>query len=72
MKGLERVLYTAMAHTTGGGAGMSRSSDGHLEVWLSRPGNPGAGANPEQLFAADWSAWSPVVSANSPRMRLLS
>ena len=29
---LEKVLYTAKAHTTGGRAGMSRSSDGRLEV----------------------------------------
>ena len=56
MNRLEKVLYTAKAHTTGGRAGMSRSSDGRLEVRLSRPGSPGAGANPEQLFAAGWSA----------------
>src|SRR2546430_6746605 len=35
---------------------MSRSSDGRLEVKLSRPGSPGTGTNPEQLFAAGWSA----------------
>jgi len=35
---------------------MSRSSDGRLEVRLSRPGSPGTGTNPEQLFAAGWSA----------------
>ena len=35
---------------------MSRSSDGRLEVRLSRPGSPGTGPNPEQLFAAGWSA----------------
>jgi lipoyl-dependent peroxiredoxin len=52
MNRLEKVLYTAKAHTTGGRAGMSRSSDGRLEVRLSRPGSPGAGTNPEQLFAA--------------------
>jgi len=46
----------AKAHTTGGRAGMSRSSDGRLEVRLSRPGSPGTGTNPEQLFAAGWSA----------------
>jgi lipoyl-dependent peroxiredoxin len=56
MNRLERVLYTAKAHTTGGRAGMSRSSDGRLEVRLSRPGSPGTGTNPEQLFAAGWSA----------------
>jgi Ohr subfamily peroxiredoxin len=56
MNRLEKVLYTAKAHTTGGRAGRSRSSDGRLEVTLSRPGGPGAGTNPEQLFAAGWSA----------------
>ena len=52
MNRLEKVLYTAKAHTIGGRAGMSRSSDGRLEVRLSRPGSPGTGSNPEQLFAA--------------------
>jgi osmotically inducible protein OsmC len=56
MNRLEKVLYTAKAHTTGGRSGMSRSSDGRLEVRLSRPGAPGTGTNPEQLFAAGWSA----------------
>ena len=56
MNRLEKVLYTAKVHTTGGRAGLSRSSDGHLEVKLSRPGSPGTGTNPEQLFAAGWSA----------------
>ena len=54
MNRLEKVLYTAKAHTTGGRAGMSRSSDGRLEVRLSRSGSSGTG--PEQLFAAGWSA----------------
>ena len=56
MSKLEKVLYTAKAHTTGGRTGTSRSSDGRLEVTLSRPGGPGTGTNPEQLFAAGWSA----------------
>ena len=52
-----KLLYTAKAHTTGGrDGGSSRSSDGRLEVKLSIPGGPGAGTNPEQLFAAGWSA----------------
>jgi lipoyl-dependent peroxiredoxin len=51
-----RVVYTARTHTTGGRErGESRSSDGRLEVKLSLPGS-GAGTNPEQLFAAGWSA----------------
>ena len=56
MTKLETVLCRANAHTTGGREGTSRSSDGRLEVRPSRPGSPGAGTNPEQLFAAGWSA----------------
>src|SRR5476649_854660 len=56
MNRLEKVLYTAKAHTTGGRSGISHSSDGRLEVKLSRPGSPDTGTNPEQLFAAGWSA----------------
>jgi osmotically inducible protein OsmC len=52
----EKVLYTAKTHTTGGRDGKSHSSDGRLEVNLSTPGGPGKGTNPEQLFAAGWSA----------------
>jgi osmotically inducible protein OsmC len=52
----ERVLYTARVHTKGGRDGTSRSSDGRLDVRLSSPGAPGPGTNPEQLFAAGWSA----------------
>jgi Ohr subfamily peroxiredoxin len=52
-----KVVYTARAHTTGGREnGVSRSSDGRLEVKLSLPNSPRAGTNPEQLFAAGWSA----------------
>lgn len=53
----KKVLYTAHTHTTGGREhGVSRSSDGHLDIKLSTPGTDGAGTNPEQLFAAGWSA----------------
>ena len=52
-----KVLYTAKVHTTGGRtAGVSRSSDGRLDIKHSTPGGPGGGTNPEQLFAAGWSA----------------
>lgn len=52
-----KVVYTAKTHTTGGRErGESRSSDGRLEVKLSLPGSPRVGTNPEQLFAAGWSA----------------
>jgi osmotically inducible protein OsmC len=52
-----KVLYTAKTHTVGGRrGGVSRSDDGHLEATFSAPGIPGTGTNPEQLFAAGWSA----------------
>ena len=53
---LEKVLYTGNAHTAGGRNGASRSSDGRLDIKLSSPSTPGNGTNPEQLFAAGWSA----------------
>ena len=56
MSQLDKVLYTAKTHTTGGREGASRSLDGRLDVKLSRPGAAGNGTNPEQLFAAGWSA----------------
>jgi lipoyl-dependent peroxiredoxin len=56
MTQLEKVLYTAKAHTTGGRDGASRTSDGRLDVKLSSPGAAGNGTNPEQLFAVGWSA----------------
>lgn len=52
----KKVLYTAKVHTTGGREGVSRSSDNRLDIKLSSPGSSGAGTNPEQLFAAGWSA----------------
>ena len=53
---LEKVLYTAHAHTTGGRDGHSKTDDGRLDVSLSSPGTAGTGTNPEQLFAAGYSA----------------
>ena len=56
---LEKVLYTAHAHTTGGRDGRSVSDDGLLDVKLSPPkamGGAGNATNPEQLFAAGYSA----------------
>jgi lipoyl-dependent peroxiredoxin len=50
------ILYTAKTFTTGGRDGQSRSSDNHLDIKLSLPGSNGTGTNPEQLFAAGWSA----------------
>ena len=51
------VRYTAKTHTSGGRrGGVSSSDDGRLNVKFSAPGVPGTGTNPEQLFAAGWSA----------------
>lgn len=57
MKTLDKVLYTARVHTTGGGrdGGVSKSDDGHLDITHTPPGK-GGGSNPEQLFAAGYSA----------------
>ena len=56
MAQLDKVLYTARAHTTGGREGASRSDDGRLDIQLTPPGGAGKGSNPEQLFAAGYSA----------------
>jgi Ohr subfamily peroxiredoxin len=56
MTRIDKVLYTGKTHTTGGRDGASRSSDGRLDVRLSAPGSTGSGTNPEQMFAAGWSA----------------
>jgi lipoyl-dependent peroxiredoxin len=57
MTQVEKVLYTARVHTTGGrDRGASHSDDGRLDIKHSVPGTPGTGTNPEQLFAAGWSA----------------
>jgi len=56
MASLDKVLYTARAHTTGGREGASRTDDNRLNLQLSAPGSSGQGTNPEQLFAAGYSA----------------
>ncbi len=56
MTKIDKLIYTARTHTTGGRQGASRTDDGRLDVRLSSPGAPGVGTNPEQLFAAGWSA----------------
>ena len=57
---LDKVLYTAHATSTGGREGTSRTDDGMLDVKLTTPkqlgGNGAPGTNPEQLFAAGYSA----------------
>jgi Ohr subfamily peroxiredoxin len=56
MTHIENILYTGKTHTTGGRDGAARSADGRLDIKLSPPGSAGNGTNPEQLFAAGWSA----------------
>jgi lipoyl-dependent peroxiredoxin len=51
-----KILYTGKTHTTGGRKGASQSSDEQLNIKLSSPGSSRPGTNPEQLFAAGWSA----------------
>jgi len=52
-----KIRYTAKTHTLGGRRrGVSRSDDGRPDGKFSPPGAPGTGTNPEQLFAAGWSA----------------
>ncbi len=57
---IEKALYTATATATGGRSGTAKSSDGAIDVTLSTPkelgGAGGPGTNPEQLFAAGYSA----------------
>jgi len=56
MTKIDNVLYTGRTHTTGGREGFARSDDAALEIKLSPPGSGRPGTNPEQLFAAGWSA----------------
>jgi Ohr subfamily peroxiredoxin len=57
---IEKALYTAHAQVTGGRDGRAVSSDGVLDLELTTPrelgGAGGNGTNPEQLFAAGYSA----------------
>ncbi|GAB3092463.1 organic hydroperoxide resistance protein [Lysobacter terrae] len=57
---LDKVLYTATSTATGGREGRAVSSDKALDIQLSTPrelgGAGGPGTNPEQLFAAGYSA----------------
>ncbi|MGD0720253.1 MAG: organic hydroperoxide resistance protein [Roseiarcus sp.] len=67
------VVYTAKTHTTGGREnGAARSSDGRLDIRLSTPGAARIGANPEQLFAAGWSACFASAIALAARKRKLA
>jgi osmotically inducible protein OsmC len=70
MSHIANVLYTARTGTTGGREyGAARSSDGVLDIRLSTPGSTRIGANPEQLFAAAWSASLESAIALAARQR---
>ena len=59
MTALEKVLYTAHGHATGGREGQAATADGKLDVKMTPPqelGGSGEGLNPELLFAAGYSA----------------
>lgn len=56
MTALDEILYTGKTRTVGGREGRARSDDGQLDIALSPPGSGRPGSNPEQLFAAGWSA----------------
>ncbi len=62
-----KKLFTANVHTVGGREGWAKSSDGQLDVKLSVPGSNRPGTNPEQLFAAGWSACFEGALANAAR-----
>lgn len=73
MTQLANVLYTGRTRTSGGRDGAARSDDGRLDLQLSPPGSKGAGTNPEQLFAAGWSACfigAIGLAANAQRVTL--
>ena len=57
---IEKILYAATATATGGREGRAQTSDRVLDLQLSTPrelgGAGGPGTNPEQLFAAGYSA----------------
>ena len=56
MTNIDKVLYTGRVQIRGGRAGYASSDDGRLDIALTDLGKPGDGTNPEQLFAAGWSA----------------
>lgn len=62
-----KTLFTAHVQTVGGREGWAKSSDGQLDVKLSVPGSNRPGTNPEQLFAAGWSACFEGALAHAAR-----
>ena len=68
--GRGQIVYSARTRTIGGREhGISRSCDGQLDVKLASPGSAHIGTNPEQLFAAGWSACFATAIAIEARKR---
>jgi len=67
-----KTLYTARVRTDGSrDGGVSKSSDGRLDIKHSVPGTPGTGTNPEQLLAAGWSAcFQGAIGIAAQRMKV--
>jgi lipoyl-dependent peroxiredoxin len=73
MNHIVKVLHTAKTETTGDrDNGTSRSYDGLLDIALSAPGSARIGTNPEQLFAAGWSASFANAIALAARKRKIT
>lgn len=69
---VSKLLYTGKVHTAGGREGKAKSDDDRLNINLSTPGGPGKGTNPEQLFAAGWSAcFIGAMKHNAPDLRII-
>jgi osmotically inducible protein OsmC len=67
------LVYTAKTRTSGGREhGVARSCDGRLDVRLSTPGTARIGTNPEQMFAAGWSACFASAIALAARNRRIA
>jgi Ohr subfamily peroxiredoxin len=70
---LEKTIYTAQTHVTGGREGVGKSSDGAVDIKLSTPGSGRPGTNPEQLFGIGYSACflgAIGIAAQSLKIRL--
>src|SRR5262245_10368659 len=73
MSRVSKVLHTAKIHTIGGREnGVSRSADGRLDIRLANPGTARIGTNPEELFAAAWSACFESAITQAARSRKIS
>lgn len=53
---IDKVIYTGKVNILNGREGSAKSDDGRLDIALATPGTSAKGTNPEQLFAAGWSA----------------